>query len=187
MIRDLVLKNRSYRRFDQNASIASTTLLELLELARFSGSAANLQMIKYRLVNTSKENELVFQNLGWAGYLPDWKGPNDGEKPTAYMILLTEDAKGKHVQCDAGLAMQSMLLGAVERGLGGCIFASVKRDQLMKDLKIPEQYRIVYVLALGKPVEEVVIDDMEKGNLRYWRDEQQVHHVPKKLIEDLML
>jgi len=187
MIRDLVLKNRSYRRFEQNASIASTTLLELLELARFSGSAANLQMIRYRLINTDHENELVFKNLGWAGYLPDWSGPQEGEKPAAYMILLTDDAKGKHVQCDAGLAMQSMLLGAVDHGLGGCIFASIKRDQLRQDLDIPEQFRILYVLALGKPVEEVVVDDMKDDNVKYWRDANKVHHVPKKLLEDLML
>lgn len=187
MIRDLVLKNRSYRRFAQEESIASTTLLELLELARFTASAANLQMLKYRLVNTEQENEVVFKNLAWAGYLPDWSGPKDGEKPTAYIILLTDDVKAKHLQCDAGLAMQSMLLGAVERGLGGCIFASVKREQLMIGLKIPEQYRIVYVLALGKPIEEVVVDDIDNGNVKYWRDEQQVHHVPKKRIEDLIL
>lgn len=187
MIRDLVLKNRSYRRFDQKSKIASATLLEILELARLSGSAANLQKLKFRILNTEKENELVFQNLAWAGYLPEWSGPQEGEKPTGYIILLTDDDKAAHVQCDAGLAMQSMLLGAVERGLGGCIFASVKREQLSKDLDIPEKYRIIYVMALGKPVEEVVIDDIINGNVKYWRDQQQVHHVPKKLIEDMML
>ena len=100
--------------------------------------------------------------------------------------FLTDDEKGKHVQCDAGLAMQSILLSAVEQGLGGCIFASVKREELIKELDILEQYRVVYVLALGKPIEEVIVDDFS-GSVKYWRDENQVHHVPKLRVEDLLI
>ena len=186
MLKDLIKKNRSYRRFFQNEKISLETLKELIDLARNSASAANIQPLKYILINSKNENEKVFSTLSWAGYLSDWNGPDEGEKPSAYIVVLSEHS-GKYVMCDAGIACQSILLGATEKGLGGCIFGSVHRDKLRELLDIPNQYEILLVIALGKPKEKVVLEDAINGNIRYYRDEDQVHHVPKRKLEDAIL
>jgi nitroreductase len=187
MIKDLVAKNRSYRRFFQDVTISNDTLLELIELARLTATGANIQSLNYKLINKSKKNEEFFSCLGWAGYLADWKGPEDGEKPTAYIIILNDNRIKQNPQYDVGLACQSILLGAVEKGLGGCMFGSVNREQLREYLTLPKEYDITLVIALGKPKEEIVIDEVVDGNIKYWRDDKQVHHVPKRKLEDLLL
>jgi len=186
MLKNLIQKNRSYRRFYQEEKISIETLKELIDLARNSASTANIQPLKYILINSGNENEKVFSTLSWAGYLSDWNGPDEGEKPSVYIVVLSEHS-GKYVMCDAGIACQSILLGATEKGLGGCMFGSVQRDKLRELLDIPNQYEILLVIALGKPKEKVVLEDAINGNIRYYRDEDQVHHVPKRKLEDVIL
>lgn len=188
MIRDLILKNRSYRRFDESVAMDESTLRELVDLARCSASGANRQGLKFILSWTPEKNASVFPCLRWAGYLKDWAGPAEGERPTGYIIVLGDTSVSKTFGVDHGIACQSMLLGAAEKGFGGCMFGSVRRDELRKRLGIPEQYEILLVLALGKPVEQVVIDEVgADGDIKYWRDEQAVHHVPKRSLDDLIL
>lgn len=188
MLRDLVLKNRSYRRFDQDASIAMDTLKELVDLARCSASAANLQPLKYMLANEPSKNNLIFSKLRWASYLKDWGGPVKGEQPSAYIIVLGDKEISESINCDHGIACQSILLGAVEKGLGGCILASVKRDELRKALDIPAKYDILLVIAMGVPREQVVLDALgTDGSIKYWRDETGVHHVPKRSLDEIIV
>ncbi len=187
MLKDLVAKNRSYRRFFQEVTIVSNTLLDLIDLARLTATGANIQSLKYKLINSKKENEKVFSCLSWAGYLADWKGPEEGEKPTAYIIVLNNPNLKQNPQYDVGLACQSILLGAVEKGLGGCMFGSVNREKLKSLLNIPNDLDIMLVVALGKPKEEVVIDKIKDDDIKYWRDEIQVPHVPKRKLEDLII
>ena len=186
MLKDLILKNRSYRRFFQNEEIDIKTLKELIKLARFTATAANLQSLRFILINNSEENEKVFSCLKWAGYLKDWDGPKEGEKPSAYIIVLNDVEIYQNASYDVGLACQSILLGAVEKGLGGCMFGSVNRDSLRELFSIPSKYEIRLVIALGKPKEEVVIDDITNDDVKYWRDEKNIHHVPKRILEDLI-
>ncbi|MBN2008473.1 nitroreductase family protein [candidate division KSB1 bacterium] len=188
MIRDFVFRNRSYRRFDQAHSIEKDTLIELIELARLSPSAKNLQPLKYMLSWTPEKNAKIFESLVWAGYLTDWPGPEEGERPTAYIIILGDKELTESYSIDPGLVTQSMMLGAVEKGLGGCIFGTVQRSKLRESLEIPEQYDILYVLAIGKPVEKVVVEVMKSDDdYKYWRDSDQVHHVPKRKLSDLII
>lgn len=188
MIKDLVLKNRSYRRFDETARIARETLVELVELARFSASGANLQPLKYILVHTAEDAARVFPYLLWAGYLKDWDGPAEGERPAAYIIIVGDREVSASTGCDHGIAAQSMLLGAAEKGLGGCMVGAIKKKGLCEELALPERYDPVLVLALGKPAETVVLEDAgAEGNIRYWRDGHGVHHVPKRPLEELII
>jgi nitroreductase len=188
MIKDLILKNRSYRRFNQSMQVERETLRELVDLARLSPSGANAQPLKYLLSSEPDRNELIFQQLAWAGYLKDWPGPQEGERPTAYIVILGDTRLKPEFGVDPGIAAQSMLLGAVERGLGGCILASIKRAELAQDLDIPAHFEILLVIALGVPVEKVVLEAVgEDGDIKYWRDEQDVHHVPKRALDDLII
>ncbi len=188
MIRDLVRKNRSYRRFFEEETIKLETLRELVDLARLSASAANFQPLKYMLSNDSEKNAVIFKHLAWAGYLKDWPGPGEGERPSAYIVVLADTRIAKTAGCDHGIACQSMLLGAAERDLGGCIIGTIKRKELREALNIPDHLDILLVVALGKPREKVVIEEVgPDGDIKYWRDSRQVHHVPKRKLDDIIL
>lgn len=186
MFEDLIRKNRSCRRFLESEEISRDTLRGLVNLARLSASAANLQPLKYVLVTEPKRKYLVFQCLSWAGYLKDWPGPAEGQRPSAYIIVLGDTEITRNFGCDHGIAAQSILLGAVEKGLGGCIVGSIDRDRLREGLDIPPRHEILLAIALGRPGEKVVIEEA-KGDIKYWRDGKGVHHVPKRPLEEIIL
>lgn len=188
MIDDLIKSTRSFRRFDQSVSVSLNTLEELVELARYSASAGNLQPLKYILSCNSQINSLIFSTLKWAAYLKDWEGPAEGERPVAYIVILGDRELTENFGCDHGIASQSIMLGARERGLGGCIISSVDRSKLRSALDIPDRYEILLVLALGKPAETVVTESVGPDeDIRYWRDDQGVHHVPKRLLKEIVV
>ena len=188
MIRDLILKNRTCRRFYQDVTIELETLRELVDLARLSASASNRQPLKYILSCDPQRNALIFRCLGWAGALKDWPGPSEGERPSAYIIILGDTEITKSFFCDHGIAAQSILLGAREKGLGGCMHGSAKKDELSKTLGISPRYEILLVLALGKPKEKVVLETIGPGgDFNYWRDSDNVHHVPKRPLDDIII
>jgi nitroreductase len=187
MLKNLILKNRSYRRFDQSVCISIDLLREMLEAARLSGSARNMQPLRYMLFNDPAECARIFPTLAWAGYMKEWPGPEEGERPTAYIVQLGDLDITDDWWCDDGIAAQSMLLTAVEQGFGGCIIGSVQREKLRSILSIPERYKIIQVFALGKPAEKVVIDEVSNDDIKYWRDEQGVHHVPKRSLDELII
>ncbi len=188
MLQELVRKNRSYRRFDESHAIARQTLLDLVDLARLSASGANRQPLKYILVSEPETNALVFPHLAWAGYLADWPGPGEGERPSAYVVILLDTSIAKSAGVDHGIAAQSILLGATEKGLGGCIIASVRRQALAQALNIDPRYEILLVLALGKPEEQVFVEPVgDDGDIRYWHDEAGGHHVPKRSLAEIVI
>ncbi len=188
MFKDIVLRNRSYRRFDEDVSLSMETLRELVDLARHSAAAANLQPLKYIPSCDPEQNALIFPHLAWAGYLKDWKGPKAGERPAAYIVILGDTTIVKDFGCDHGIAAQTILLGAVEKGFGGCMIGSVQREKLRASLDIPDIYRVLLVLALGKPKEKVVLEEVgTEGDIRYWRDEAGTHHVPKRPLDEIIL
>lgn len=188
MLEDLIRTNRSYRRFDQSVPIELATLRALVNLARLSASGANMQPLKYILSCDRETNQHIFPHTGWAGYLEDWDGPAEGERPAAYIAILGDtDIRGSF-GCDHGIAAQSIMLGAAEQGLGGCIIGSIDMDGLRQTLAIPERYEILLVLALGKPAETVVLEEAgPDGDIRYYRDDEDVHHVPKRPLSELIV
>ena len=188
MLKELVERNRSYRRFDESHQIDKAALMELVEMARLTPSTANLQPLKYMISFDPEGHRLIFPHLRWAGYLKDWPGPGEGERPSAYIIILRDNRIFKAESCDHGIAAQTILLGAVEKGLGGCIIGNIDRESLAKDMDIAEHLEILVILALGKPDEEVrLVPVGQDGDMKYWRDEQGVHHVPKRSLEEIIV
>jgi nitroreductase len=188
MIEDLIQQNRSFRRFYQDHPVDLETLKGLVNLGRLSASGANFQPLKYILSCDPQQNAKIFSCLAWAAYLKDWKGPPEGERPAAYIVVLGDTGISKDSGCDHGIASQSILLGARAKGLGGCMLGSINREALREHFNIPEQYKILLVLAIGKPKEKVVIDKVgADGSIRYWRDDLGVHHVPKRELEDIVV
>lgn len=185
-MKELVLKNRSYRRFYQERKISEEELMEFIDMARQTPSGANKQPVRYILSYTDKTNNLIFPNLRWAGYFQDWDGPTEGEKPSAYIIML--EPVNVSATYDEGIAGQTILLSAVEKGMGGCFIANIDRENLAKALNIPESYAIRLVIALGYPKEDVVLEEIAAdGDIKYYRDQNQVHHVPKIRLSDLIV
>ncbi|MDY0016897.1 MAG: nitroreductase family protein [Candidatus Delongbacteria bacterium] len=185
---EIVKKNRSYRRFYQDVQIELKTLKELIELARFSASGGNMQPLRFILSCTEEKNEKIFSCLKWAMFLKDWGGPQEGEKPSAYIVMVRKKDLNTPNNLDAGIMAQTMLLGAVERGFGGCMFGAVNKPMLTELLNIDnEKYEIALVVAIGKPKEEIVIDDIDEGSdTKYYRVGK-VHHVPKLKLDDLII
>ena len=184
---DLLKKNRSYRRFDESYRISEAKLASLVELTRYAPSARNQQALRYILISDKQTCDAVFPYTAWAGYLKNWKGPVEGERPAAYILVLKDRRLTSNLYCDDGLAIQTIMLGATESGLGGCILGAFNKQALLDMLKPGETFEALYLLALGKPVEDVVIDDIKDGDIKYWRDENQVHHVPKRSLRELIL
>ena len=187
MIKEWVRKTRSCRRFREEP-VSMNLLRDLVDLARLSASGANLQPLKYILSCERKPNEIIFLRLKWAGYLKDWDGPERGERPSAYIIVLGDRSISNNFGCDHGIASQNILIGATDAGLGCCIIGSVDRDNLRKDFQIPDQFDILHVIALGKPGEKIVIEEVKPdGDIKYWRDVEGIHHVPKRQLDDIIL
>lgn len=188
MMQELVKKSRSYRRFYAEKPVTAEQLVSLIELARLSPSGANRQPLKYILVNTKKNNDFIFEQIAWAGYLKDWEGPVAEERPAAYIVMLRDTLINKVQTMDEGIAAQTIFLGASEQGLGGCFIGSFKKEEIKKGLDIDEKYEIAIIIALGYPKEEVVIEEISGDeDVKYWRDSNQLHHVPKRKLEDILV
>lgn len=186
MLNDIVRKNRSYRRFKQDSEIEIESLHALIELARLCPSSRNQQALKFLPIAEGDTCERVFPYLSWAGYLPDWNSPEDGQHPSGYIIILGDSELGSQFEIDTGIVAQTMLLGAVEKGYGGCMIGSIKREGLQDELAIPDRYKIILVIALGVPDESVIIDPIQGNDIKYWRDDQHNHHVPKRTLHEII-
>lgn len=184
----LVRSSRTVRRFHQNIPVARETLRGLVDLARLAPSGSNMQALKYKLTCDPETNAAIFPLVSWAGYLKDWPGPVEGERPAAYITIVLDTAIHKVAGIEHGIAAQTIMLGAAERSLGGCIIGSFRRAELREVLGLDERYELLLVLALGRPLEQVVLEELPAdGSVVYWRDEAQVHHVPKRSLDDLIL
>ena len=186
MIRDLIQQNRSIRRFDHSVKIEADTIKKWIDLARLSSSGRNMQPLKYAICIDEKINSLIFPHLGWAGYLSDWKGPAEDERPVAYIVVLLDKSLAETYYCDDGIAMQSIMLGATEDGFGSCIIGSVNKSRIARILRLPSAMEVLWVIALGKPAEKVVLEPAQNGEIKYWRDTDEVHHVPKRPLEEII-
>jgi nitroreductase len=188
MLEDLIRKNRSCRRFIQSRFMDLNTLNELVNLARLSASAANLQPLKYVLSCNPEKNAEIFSCLAWAAYLKDWSGPLEGERPSGYIVVLGDTAIAQDFGCDHGIACQSILLGAREKGFAGCMLGAVNREKLRNILNLSAQLKILLVLALGVPREEIIVEPLgADGSIRYWRGSRGRHHVPKRSLKDIIV
>jgi len=186
MLKDLVKSTRSYRRFVESSEITRGTLISLIEIARFAPTGGNSQTIRFLPVASKEKRDLVFPTLHWAAGLKDWDGPVEGERPSGYIIILGDTTLAKTFGA-ANIAAYAMLLGAMEKGIGGCMLGSVSREQLRTNLDIPERYEIPLVVALGEPAETVIIDDADNGDVAYYRDAEDKHHVPKLTLDQLVI
>lgn len=185
---ELVKKSRSVRRFDESRALCRAELEALVDLARYAPSAANRQPLKYFLSYEKSANEKIFPCLGWVAYLAGWPGPPEGQRPAGYIVIFADRSVSETVIWDHSIAAQTILLGAADIGLGGCIIGAIDKKRLRDDFAFDERFDILLVLALGMPDEKIVIEPLAPdGDIKYYRDEQGVHHIPKRSLRDIIL
>ena len=190
-MKELIEKTRTFRRFQQDKDIEKSTLVALINLARLGGSARNSQPWQYCIINDKDDCKKIFSYIGWAGYLSDWKGPVPGEQPNAYILCLLNrnwlKGNDKEAQFDLGIATQNLLLGAIEKGIGGCRIGSFS-PKLSDLFELEAHLELSLVIALGYPQEKVVIETCEsEEDIKYWRDDAGIHHVPKRKLDDIVI
>ncbi|MCH5229482.1 MAG: nitroreductase family protein [Muribaculaceae bacterium] len=190
MLKSLLKADRSYRRFDETYIVARETLIQMIELTRYCASGRNIQPMKYFIVNDKETCNLIFPLLKWAGYLLDWDGPVKGERPTSYIIQYLDTSITKNYLCDDGLHLQTITLGAVAQGLGCCIIKSFDINKLKEILNLKDNLEPLYIIAVGKPIEKVIIEDLDSkeiDKIKYYRSADGTHHVPKRKLEELII
>jgi len=185
-LRELLKKSRSCRRFKGSEPVALDDLKSAVENVRFAPSPANLQPLKFIICIKDNINKKIFSNTKWAVYLKDWDGPEEGERPGAYILILGTRNMSAHIHWDYGIALQTILLSLAEKGYGACTVAAIDRDAIREILSIPKKYDLPALIAVGRPDEEIVIDDIKDDRFKYWRDDKDVHHVPKRAFKDLV-
>ena len=184
-LHDLIIRNRSFRRFHQQPAPDRAMLEAWVAMARLTASGGNLQQLRYWLVATPEACAAVFPHTRWAGLLGGWR-PSPGETPTAYILLLSENSGGTR-HADAGIAMQTILLAAAEQGFGGCMLGAIDRNAIKETLGIPRNLELLYAVALGRPAEVCQIEDATDGKTPYYRTDDGIHHVPKLPLDRLIL
>ncbi len=184
MIYKEIANRRTIRKYTPK-DVPEKILLKCADAARLSPSGANLQPLKYIIVNDHELLKEVFNTLSWAGYLPNYQ-PREKEMPRAYIIILLDKKILESPGHDAGIAAMSISMVAFDEGLGSCILGAVNRKKLMKILKVPDVFSVVLVVALGYPAENPVVDKVKDGDIKYWLDENNVLHVPKRDLKDIV-
>ena len=191
MFKDLVLKNRSYRGYDESVTFTREDLLEYVDLARLCPSGANLQGLKYYLVYEKEAVEALLPYTHFAAALPQLHLPRTGSHPTAFIVIcqdLNITEKLARLQKDIGIVAQTMLLYAAEQGLGGLMIGNFELGHVKETCGLPDHLTPVLVVALGKPAEKIVLVDVsENGDTNYYRDDQDVHYVPKRKLSDVVI
>ncbi|MBE5860068.1 MAG: nitroreductase [Butyrivibrio sp.] len=191
MLKDLVLANRSYRGFDESYTFSKEDMEEFIEIARLCPSAANLQPLKYYICYEQDRVEQILNCTKWAAALPELCLPREGHHPTAFIVICQDCSISSNLhssQKDVGIAAQSILLRAAEDGLGGLMIGNFDSDALKTVLGLSDQFEIQLVIALGKPDETIKIVDVKNdGSTKYYRDKDDVHYVPKRLLKNIII
>lgn len=183
---EAILKRRAIRKFKQD-KIKIDVLKKIINAARLAPQGSNMQPMKYIIVYEKQTVDKIFETTAWAGYIRPQADPKEGERPTAYIVVLADtEIKKSGYDTDAGAAVENMLLAAAGEGIGSCWLGAINRDRIRQILSIPERYRIHTLVALGYPAEHPVSED-ENGSIKYYKDENGVLHVPKRKLNDIIL
>jgi len=183
---EIINKRRTIRRFKQD-QISKKILKKLINYARVAPMGSNIQSLEFITISDPKIREQVFPLVNWAASLPKKeRSPEEGRRPTAYIIVLVNTKIKKNADFDVGAAVENILLGAVNHGLGSCWMGSINREKIRELLSIPGHYDIKHVISLGVPDEQSFMESY-KNSFKYWKDENGDMHVPKKALKDIIL
>ena len=182
----LLLRNRSCRGYDSNYIVSKEELLKIVEVNTKIASARNQQVLRFRLVYGTEAKE-VTKAIKLGGALPEINLPLPGTEPNAYIIICTEEPKGKWVDIDLGISAQSMLLKAVDLGLNGICIAAFNKEKISALVNSGRQMEPLLILAIGKSIERFQLLPIGQEDEHNYFRKNGVHFVPKVRIEDLLI
>ncbi|MBD3194675.1 MAG: nitroreductase [Candidatus Lokiarchaeota archaeon] len=178
----VVYKRRTIRRFSQEP-ISLDILKKLIDYARLAPMGSNKQSLSFIIVKESEIVQKVFPLVRWAASLPiKERTPEKDRRPTAYILVLQDKTIKEHADFDVGAAVENILLGAVNHGLGACWMGSINRKELKALFHVPDQFEITHVLSLGFPDEKSTVEKYV-DSFHYWKDKEGKMHVPKKQLD----
>ena len=183
-VTDAIISRRTKRKYTKKG--VSRDLLEtLVEYARFTPTGANLQALKYAIIDGDLSKK-VFPLTKWSGYHPE-DAPTENEQPPSYIAILGDNeikANGQF-ETDAGAAGTVICLAAEELGLSTCWLGAIKRDEIKELLKLREKYSILNLIAVGYSDQKATFEDA-KGDIKYHTDDD-VLTVPKRTKEEILI
>lgn len=183
-INEVLKTRRSIRKFD-GRPISDEILYELVDIARYAPAAANIQPLKFAVVNSKAVCDKIFPYTKWAKLLGEKGTPAKGEEPVAYIIVMSDVQKRMYKETDASFAIDYIVVSAWAKGIGTCILGAIDKNEIAKIIKMPEGYEINYAVALGWPAQESAAEDAN-GSVAYYMDESGKVHVPKRTIDEIM-
>lgn len=188
LLESLIRLNRTYRRFDSSVRVERLQLQRWLDVVRQTASARNVQPLKYLLVTDPEQCNFIAERQHWAAMLPDWDGPTADERPTAWLLQLVDTDLAPAARFDEGIQLQTLGLLATEAGYGICIFSGRGKAEIARLFELPAHLSINALVGVGKPIDEVILEDARNSDdVRYWRDEEGRHHVPKRPLSELIV
>ena len=189
--REIVIANRSYRGYDESYKFTREKLEEYVDLTRFTPSSVNMQPFKYYIAYEKSNVDTIQKMNKWARALPELNLPYEGKRPTAFIIICQDTnifSNTNRFMKDVGIVAQTILLQAAEDDLGGCMIGNFNAEEVKSTLDLSENLLPLLIVALGKPAEKIVITEVkEDGKTDYYRDENDVHYVPKRSLEDILI
>lgn len=189
--KDLVRANRSYRGYDESYHFTKEELADFVDHARLTPSSVNAQPFQFYLAWEKDEVDKIQAQTKWARGLADMELPHKGMCPTGFIVICQDKNVSDNLnryQKDVGIVAQTMLLAAAEKGLGGCMIGNFQAGPTREVLGLPENLAPLLIVAFGKPAEKVVLTEYHEGeSISYYRDENDVHYVPKRKLEDIII
>lgn len=180
----LLLRNRSYRGFDNSYKVSREELLKIVQVCTKVPCAKNQQALRFKLVYGDDVPRMQ-QYTKWGGALPELNLPFPGTEPSAFIIICSTVAENKWVDIDLGIAAQSMLLKAVELGLNGICIGAFNKGETIREFSL--EHEPVLVLAIGKGAENIQLTHIKPGEPQAYYRKDGVHFVPKLGLDDIIL
>ena len=142
---EAIKKRRSVRAYESKP-VPEEKLMKILEAGRLAPSAGNIQPWHFIVVRSAEKRKRLAK-ARWAKFL--------AEAPVVIVGCGDQKASPKWFMVDVAIAMQNMVLTATNEGLGTCWVGSFNEDEVKELLKIPENHKVVALLAVGYPREKL--------------------------------
>ncbi len=182
---EAIMNRRTIRKFEQKP-IEHDALVKLVDCARMAAYAANMQPLKFKIVDDKESLNKIFPYTKWAAMLKDGT-PSEDERPVAYIALLGDTSIKKSFECDAGAAATTIMLAAYEMGIASCQLGAINRDGIKKALDIDDKYELPYIIALGYPSQKSKAVEAKDGSIKYFMDENNVLNIPKRPLDEVLI
>lgn len=160
-VSEAVRIRRSLRKYSEK-NVEEEKLMRVLEAARLAPSASNRQEWRFVVVKDRETRKKLAKAA---------KGQKFLEAAPIVIVCCAET--DEHVMTcgqmcypiDVAIAIDHITLQAVEEGLGTCWIGAFYAEQVREILGIPEDIKIVELLTMGYPAEDLIEKPKNRMNI----------------------